>query len=667
MTRPRLIVSSAGMRRIAALPALLDDYELVFKPPARPAPGDCVLAWGQRPSAVRAARYAAQHGLRVMHIEDGFLRSVGLGQQDPPLAVILDDSGLYLDADRPSRLESLIREPLQDAERDRARALMAAWRAGRVSKYNHARDDAGGLPATYVLVVDQTLGDASITCGRADPASFERMLAAALHEHPDHTLLLKVHPDVVSGRKKGHFDLRRVRAMPRVQVLDYDVHPAGLLERAAAVYAVTSQVGFEALLWGRPVRLFGMPFYGGWGLTHDEQAAPERRAPVTLEQLVHAALVRYSRYVDPETGARCEVETVLAWLALQRRMRQRFAPGLTAIGFSNWKKPFVREFFDGSRVHFARRPPAKEPAATLAVWGRKHDHLLAAASPGKARVVRLEDGFLRSVGLGADLIRPLSWVQDDVGIYYDATAPSKLERLLAEAAFNAELVQRAAALRRAILEAGITKYNLAGEAWQRPADGRRVVLVPGQVETDASIRYGASGVARNIDLLKAVRLAEPDAYVLYKPHPDVMAGLRLSGEGEGEAANWCDEIIEEAAFDQLLGQVDAVHVLTSLAGFEALMRGVPVVTYGQPFYAGWGLTRDMALTPAVQARRHRTLALDELVAGTLILYPTYVSRVTRRYTTPENALRELVAWRAAGMGRRTPRWRRWLARLTRKP
>ncbi|MBO9356753.1 capsular polysaccharide biosynthesis protein [Bordetella petrii] len=668
MTHPRVFVLSAGIRRIPALQALLDDYHLMFKKTAEHRLGDYVLAWGLRPSAERARQYAARHKLGLLHIEDGFLRSVGLGQQDPPLSVILDDQGLYLDASRPSRLESLIGQPLNVQQRERARALTAAWRDGRVSKYNHARDADKNLPCDYVLVADQTRGDASIRCGAADASSFQRMLACSLEEYPDSTILLKLHPDVVSGRKQGHFDIQQLRAHPRVRLLDYDVHPSSLLQSARAVYCVTSQIGFEALIWGKPVRVFGMPFYAGWGLTHDESVAPERRGSATLENLVDAALIRYSRYVDPETGKRCEVETVLAWVALQRRMRQRFEPQITAVGFSAWKKPFVRDFFNGSEVRFVRGAHGISPDSGIAVWGRKHDAVIASRFEN-SRIVRLEDGFIRSVGLGADLIRPLSWVQDDVGIYYDATCMSRLEHLLLHSAFDEALQARAAALRQAILSRGITKYNLTGVSiWRRPDTVNKVILVPGQVETDASIHYGTSGIRRNIDLLREVRRQNPGAYLLYKPHPDVQAGLRLSGEKESEAKKWCDELIGDAAFHQLLSEVDEVHVLTSLAGFEALLRRVPVITYGQPFYAGWGLTRDICLADAVQRRRSRRLTLDELVAATLILYPTYVSRITRRFTTPEQILRELEEWRFEQEAPfPTKRWRRWVARLFRKP
>ena len=298
----------------------------------------------------------------------------------------------------------------------------------------------------------------------------------------------------------------------------------------------------------------------------------------------------------------------------------------------------------------------------MAVWGCNQDERVE-RTPGHGAVVRVEDGFLRSVGLGADLTRPLSWVQDDIGIYYDATRPSRLEQLLRETAFSEALVARAALLRQAICSAGITKYNLEGGAdWSAPP-GRHVILVPGQVESDASIRYGAADIRCNLELLRAVRRENPDAYLVYKPHPDVLAGLRKAGRGECHAFEWCDEMLGAVPFSRLLACVDEVHVLTSLAGFEAMLRNVPVVTYGQPFYAGWGLSCDTRLEAAVRQRRGRTLALDELVAAALILYPTYVSRVTNSYTTAEQVLRELIEWRATPG---VPRWRHWIARLFRE-
>lgn len=323
-----------------------------------------------------------------------------------------------------------------------------------------------------------------------------------------------------------------------------------------------------------------------------------------------------------------------------------------ALDFSFWKRPYVRQFFQGRPIRFVEKPESAPAGSTLIVWGMRDAELVLLDG---VNVLRIEDGFIRSVGLGADLIRPISWVVDDLGIYYDATRPSRLERILIDTAFDDAALRRALALRERIVASRLTKYNVGTGAWQRPGSGQRVILVPGQVETDASITYGAPEgvcrVRRNMDLLRAVREANPDAWVVYKPHPDVLAGLRVKGLDEDAALRWCDEQVIDVSMGELLDRVDEVHVLTSLAGFEALLRGKRVVCYGQPFFAGWGLTEDIAPLP----RRRRRLSLAELVAGALIEYPRYVSR-SGQLITPEQALDELLAWRAEGSV--LPWWRK---------
>jgi len=667
------VTPTLGPLLVPHLPRLLE-VRIHYRPPPLPLPRQCigVVGWGLKGKALHAAALAERSGLPYVSVEDGFLRSVDLGDVDPPLSVVVDDLGVYYDAGRPSRLEQYVAAVRAPQELARGADLAVRWRAGRLSKYNHAREAAAGRD-DFVLVVDQTLGDASIRYGGADAGSFQRMLEAALDEHPDAHVVLKVHPDVIAGRRRGHFEALDRAAAARVTLLGSDAHPPSLLECARAVYAVTSQMGFEALLWGRPVRCFGLPFYAGWGLTRDDCTAPPRRsARPALEALVHAALVDYPRYLDPETLERCEPERVMDWMALQRCQRGRFAERIQAVAFSDWKKPIARAFFAGSRLEFVEAPrplgtssaapPAPPPASTSpaslrgpaavsagpsarverACWGRPPDDS-ALARAADAPLLRVEDGFLRSVGLGANWVRPLSWVVDRRGMYYDAGQPSDLETLLQTAPFDDALRARAAALRRAIAAGGITKYNVGRGEWSRPAHAKRVVLVPGQVESDASITYGAAGGPRsNLELLRAVRAAEPGAYVLYKPHPDVLARKRRPGDSEAEAERHCDEVVTDVPIHRLFEAVDALHVLTSLAGFEALLRGRPVVCHGLPFYAGWGLTQDLRPHP----RRTRRLALDELVAAALILYPIYVSRSSGAYTTPERVLHELMHWDA---------------------
>jgi capsular polysaccharide export protein len=335
----------------------------------------------------------------------------------------------------------------------------------------------------------------------------------------------------------------------------------------------------------------------------------------------------------------CEPECSFAHVGLQRRRRQEFPEKILALGFSRWKRFFIQRFLQGSDVVFAKTPPAVSPSQSplvIALWGSAD----APALPSNATILRIEDGFLRSSGLGADLVRPLSLVIDDIGIYYDATRPSRLERILETQALDDAAIRRADALRDRIIALDLTKYNLGQQGWSRPNARAAVILVVGQVETDASIRLGSPEVRSNAELLRRVRRENPSAHIVYKPHPDVLAGLRRQGNGERDALAFADEVLARpVSLGQLLSQVDELHTITSLMGFEALLRGVKVVCHGLPFYAGWGLTEDRVACP----RRTRQLTIAEMVHGALIAYPRYFNYERDCFVEPEHAVEQLAA------------------------
>lgn len=272
--------------------------------------------------------------------------------------------------------------------------------------------------------------------------------------------------------------------------------------------------------------------------------------------------------------------------------------------------------------------------AAIACWAsRVPPGLEAEAAAAGIPLWWIEDGFLRSAGLGAALVQPASLTLDSVCPHYDPSRAGDLEAMLQAGDFAPELLTRAEALIESLRRLAVTKYNLGGEAVAVP-EGRRIVLVPGQVEDDRSVVLGGAGIARMDDLLARVRAAEPEAFIVYKPHPDVVSGLRRGSLPEAEALRFADLVVPNADLPPLLDRVDAVHTLTSLTGFEALIRGREVIVHGQPFYAGWGLTRDLAPV----ARRTRRLSLAELAAGALIAYPLYVDPNTAEPCTPEHLI-----------------------------
>ncbi|MEM9011658.1 MAG: capsular polysaccharide biosynthesis protein [Pseudomonadota bacterium] len=603
---------------------------------------DAVGVWGQRGVARRGFAAARRFRRPVVVVEDAFLRSVQPGREEPPAGLLIDETGVYYDANAPSAIEDLLASDLTEEALARARAGLALFRRLGLSKYN-AWDLAAPLPEPgFVLVVDQTRDDASIAGAGATAATFDAMLAAARAENPGARILLRPHPEVVAGRKRGH-----LRGGGDVGVLPPNLPPAAVLARAARVYTVSSQLGFEAILAGHRPRVFGLPFYAGWGLSDDEMTSPRRGKVRSAEAVFSAAMLEAPTWYDLYDRGPATFEDAATGLAV-RAAAHRLAPrGAVCHGMRLWKRPAVASFLRGGPVRFeddaaravSRAAAGKQP---LFVWaGRETADLAARCAAAEVPLFRVEDGFLRSAGLGAALVPALSLVFDDLGIYYDPGRPSRLEALIAEAVeLPEDALDRARRLREGIVSAGLSKYNVGEAAAIEVPAGRQVILVPGQVEDDASIRLGASDVRTNLGLLEATRAANPEVFLIYKPHPDVEAGLRQGRVPEAALTSLADHVARRADPASLLARADAVWTMTSLMGFEALLRGVPVHTLGQPFYAGWGLTQDHG--PPV-ARRTARPGLDALVHAALIDYPTYRDPVSRLPAPPEVIVRRLSA------------------------
>jgi capsular polysaccharide export protein len=421
--------------------------------------------------------------------------------------------------------------------------------------------------------------------------------------------------------------------------------------------------------WIVLARTLGVPVEvlssGRFGRPHDDDA--------TLDRLAALALSGAS-WRDPFTGLASNVEAVVGLLATWRRSLDTNRAIVAACGMAWWKRKEIRRFLwhpgrslaivsSAMKALRIARKARRGGDGAVAIWpSRVSPALLAAADRDAVPLVRVEDGFVRSVGLGVDLVPPSSIVVDVSGIHFDPRTPSDLESILDDAEIAPPLIERAAMLRKAIISAGISKYSAETGLAILPArlPGKRLVLVPGQVEDDMSVLAGGGGLTSNLELVRRARTLEPDAEIWFRPHPDVDAGHRRGAVPDSEILKHADRIARGGGMAPLLDAVDAVHVLTSLTGFEALMRGREVTCHGTPFYAGWGLTRDLGEVPA---RRTRKLPLDALVAGVLILYPRYLDPVTGLPCPPEVLVGRMAARKATNRLRWIMPLRRWQGKL----
>lgn len=383
--------------------------------------------------------------------------------------------------------------------------------------------------------------------------------------------------------------------------------------------------GIVGWLAGRPVS-----DAAGTPVSHDRLRA---RAIAALES---------AAYRDPFTGAPIDALGAVAILACWRRLIEANRPIAAAVGMAAWKREAIAQFlwYGIASPRFASPSAAlarAQPGQAIAYWpSRTPDGFAAEANASGVATWQVEDGFLRSAGLGVECRPPMSILVDRTGgIHFDPSHTSEVEMILADHSFDDALLARARRLRETIIVARLGKYGVDRETALPPLpEGRRIVLAVGQVADDLSVLRGGGGSTDGF--LARVRAAEPDAYVVYRPHPDVVTRLRRGDLAGADA----DLVVTGGSLLALVERADAVHVLSSLTGFEALLRGVPVVVHGSPFYAGWGLTTDLAPQPA---RRTRRLTLDALVAGALIVAPRYRDPETTLPCEPEVLVRRLAA------------------------
>lgn len=275
------------------------------------------------------------------------------------------------------------------------------------------------------------------------------------------------------------------------------------------------------------------------------------------------------------------------------------------------------------------------------VWGFKHPAFVERVCRRfNIPLVRLEDGFIRSVALGATRAPPLSICIDRSGIYFDPTKRSDLERLIEtyDFAANSDLMYRARTGIKKLVETGVSKYNDSARTQIDRIYGPKLtkrVLVLGQVEGDMSILKGVDRKLNNNDVVRIAANENPHAQIIYKPHPEVLRGTRTDPpQSDPREVQDIALILQDISLGDALETVDHVYTLTSLSGFEALLRGIKVTCLGMPFYAGWGATDDRQKC----ARRTATRNSEEIFAAAYLLYPHYFDPVARHPISFEEAI-----------------------------
>lgn len=262
---------------------------------------------------------------------------------------------------------------------------------------------------------------------------------------------------------------------------------------------------------------------------------------------------------------------------IQRHFDQRY--------FDLWLKPFI------NRVN-----------PVIYIWGYKApNYFIEYIRKQNLDIFFLEDGFIRSGPDDDSSAPPLSIMMDSQAPYFDTTRPNDLTDLIASFDFeqNGYDEMLAQEMLDYYVAHRVSKYNHQPYVDVAPLYGvknKKRILVLGQVPHDDSLKYGGGVGITLLDVVNQAIEENSDAQIIVKPHP-----MTLDDPSIVSALTELDCLIltQSIHLVDALETIDHVYTITSLGGFEALLRGKKVTVLGRPFYKHICISNAKSNTPSL--------------------------------------------------------------------
>ncbi len=546
------------------------------------------------------------------------------------------EGDVYFDFSKESNIESLLRSNWTPSETEWNLANLSLQMINKygITKYN----EYPHLPENFVkssnihniLLVDQPIDDESVISGSANEQTFNDMLMYAFDNFPYSTIYVKLHPDTIDKKKAGYLkkllERHQLSDHPSIRVIDEHCNITSFFNFTQEIFVVTSQVGFEALLRGKSVTCFGMPFYAGWGLTNDMQVLTDAKPKRTLMDLFVALVIRHTIYLNPFTKTKGTILDLLEYISLQQRHSNN-----KSIVFYNSQIAEstsiqnLLQIKDTKIVNIKTPKKFKKHYENLILSENLKEYQTIVAHKCKNSAFIMPGFLFPSVSTHKE---PTSLIVDYNGPYFDPKCYSDLEFLIANETFTEYEKQ----LSDKFISALKIRYDILSKdepigqllKIKKEASNKTIIFVPGQIRI---INPYKTENQNDYNFLTEIIESNSNKIIIYKPislsensnsqevSKDGLTALSILAEKHKNKLF----VETSASISNCINYSEEVHTITHECGVEALIKGKKLITYGQAFYAGLGLTEDKEAI----IRPKKPLSLNELVLATYMLYPRY--------------------------------------------
>lgn len=260
-----------------------------------------------RKERIELTLWAIKNNKPLFILEAGFISSVRtLQEYESPISYHVDyNNNIYLFGSENNTITNLLNSDfsLSKKQKEDIQKLIELVISEDISKYNNFTATPNTkIEKNSILVIDQTLNDYSIYAANANKSTFDYMVKTAIYENPNSTIYIKIHPEVLIGKRKGNINIQEYNGRKNVKILTENLSPNYLFKDMSKVYTVSSTLGFEALLRNKEVHTFGQNFYSGWGCTIDHNHPQNRCKDRSIIEIAYAIYMHSTYYLNIESN-----------------------------------------------------------------------------------------------------------------------------------------------------------------------------------------------------------------------------------------------------------------------------------------------------------------------------------------------------------------------------